>query len=144
MESLKEILTSGNVFEDIIGQEDTKKQLTSALLVGRHVLIIGQPGIGKTTLAKSLAKVLPPIEVNDCAFHCLPEHPVCPECRQGKHKPKIKRIEGMERFVRIQGSPDLTAEDLIGDIDPLKAMKFGPLSMEAFTPGKLFKANNGI
>ena len=47
-------------------------------------------------------------------------------------------------FVRIQGSPDLTAEDLIGDIDPIKAMKFGPLSIEAFTPGKIFKANQGI
>ncbi|MBI5881132.1 AAA family ATPase [archaeon] len=50
----------------------------------------------------------------------------------------------MERFVRVQGSPDLTAEDLIGDIDPAKAMKFGPLSIEAFTPGKIFKANNGL
>jgi Mg-chelatase subunit ChlI len=44
----------------------------------------------------------------------------------------------------VQGSPDLTAEDLIGDIDPAKAIKFGPLSMEAFTPGKIFKANNGV
>jgi Mg-chelatase subunit ChlI len=44
----------------------------------------------------------------------------------------------------VQGSPDLTAEDLIGDIDPIKAMKFGPLSHEAFTPGKIFKANNSV
>lgn len=32
----------------------------------------------------------------------------------------------------------------MGDIDPVKALKFGPTSMEAFTPGKLFKANHGI
>jgi magnesium chelatase subunit I len=38
----------------------------------------------------------------------------------------------------------LTAEDLLGDIDPVKALEFGPLSIEAFTPGKIFKANNGI
>jgi Mg-chelatase subunit ChlI len=57
---------------------------------------------------------------------------------------KTKITSGEERFVRIQGSPDLTAEDLLGDIDPVKAMKFGALSLEAFTPGKIFRANNGI
>ena len=53
-------------------------------------------------------------------------------------------ISGVDRFVRVQGSPDLTAEDLIGDIDPAKAIEHGPLSVEAFTPGKIFKANNGV
>src|SRR3989344_8130867 len=47
-------------------------------------------------------------------------------------------------FVRVQGSPDLAVEDLLGDIDPLKALKFGPLSIEAFTKGKIFKADKGI
>ena len=46
--------------------------------------------------------------------------------------------------MRVQGSPDLTAEDLLGDIDPIKALQFGPLSLEAFTPGKIFRANQGI
>ena len=130
-------------FTDILGQEDVKKQLKSALLVNRHLLILGPPGIGKTTLGKNLAKILPEIVVNDCSYHCLPDNPVCPECLSGKIK-KTKKLSGEKRFIRIQGSPDLTAEDLIGDIDPIKAMKFGPLSIEAFTPGKIFKANNGI
>jgi len=38
----------------------------------------------------------------------------------------------------------LAVEDLLGDIDPIKALKFGPMSMEAFTPGKIFKANEGV
>ena len=90
------------------------------MLANRHVLIVGPPGVGKTTLAKNVSKLLEPITVNG------------------------KTISGENRFIRIQGSPDLTAEDLIGDIDPIKALKFGPLSIEAFTPGKIFKANNGI
>jgi len=100
-------------FMDILGQGATKLGLKSALLMGRNIAIVGPPGIGKTTLAKNVAKLLP-----------------------------TKKNE--QNFVRIQGSPDLTAEDLIGDIDPIKALKFGPLSKEAFTAGKIFKADKGV
>ncbi|MBC8501346.1 MAG: MoxR family ATPase [DPANN group archaeon] len=108
----KQIMSSD--FEDILGQEDTKKHLKSALLSERNVIVVGAPGIGKTTLAKNVAKVMPK--------------------QNGKKAP----------FIRVQGSPDLTAEDLIGDIDPIKALKFGPTSKEAFTPGKIFQANKGV
>ena len=128
---------------DIIGQEDVKEELKSALVMGRHLILVGPPGIGKTTLVKNLAGLLPKIEVADCDYHCTPQEPRCPQCL-GKEGKGTKSIQGEERFVRIQGSPDLTSEDLLGDIDPVKALEYGPLSLEAFTPGKIFKANNGI
>lgn len=115
-----EQLLNKDSFSSVLGQVETKRQLISALLLERHVLILGAPGIGKTTLARSVAKLLPEIEVNG------------------------KKVSGEERFVRIQGSPDLTVEDLLGDIDPIKALKFGPTSEEAFTPGKIFKADKGV
>lgn len=130
-------------FEDIVGQEDTKQQMKSALLTRRNIIIVGPPGIGKTTLAKNIAALIPSSEVNDCGFNCNPKSPSCPSCQNGA-KPKRKIATGSDLFIRVQGSPDLTAEDLIGDIDPQKAMTFGPLSKEAFMPGKIFRANNGI
>ena len=130
-------------FSDVLGQSTTKHQAKSALVVGRHIIISGPPGVGKTTFARNIAKLLPEVSANDCEFNCDPKNPVCPRCLAKKTKGTGK-IKGEERFVRIQGSPDLTVEDLLGDIDPIKALKYGPLSIEAFAPGKIFKANNGI
>jgi len=141
--NLSKKLLEEDTLTDIVGLNKVKAQLRSALIAERHVLIVGPPGIGKTTLAKNIAKLLENIEIFDCPYHCSIHNPVCAPCKTNKTKNK-KTISGEERFVRIQGSPDLTAEDLIGDIDPSKALQYGPLSIEAFTPGKIFKANNGI
>ncbi|MBW2968115.1 AAA family ATPase [Candidatus Woesearchaeota archaeon] len=136
-------VAQGAGFDEIVGQDEVKTHVKSALMADRHILIVGPPGVGKTTLAKNVADMLPEMEVRDCPYHCSPDKPVCPECKQGKTA-GTKKVQGLGRFVRVQGSPDLTAEDLIGDIDPAKAIQFGPLSVEAFTPGKIFKANNGV
>jgi len=137
---LKQKLTQKDPFTMILGQDYAKSQIKSALLTNRHIVIFGSPGIGKTTIAKNIAKLLPTITVNDCGYNCLPGTPVCPECT--KKKQKTRKSKGDERFVRVQGSPDLTAEDLLGDIDPVIAMQKG--FKNAFQPGKLFKANNGV
>ncbi|MFP4118805.1 MAG: AAA family ATPase [Candidatus Woesearchaeota archaeon] len=136
-----------NSFPSIVGLADVKKQLLSALVLQRHVVLVGNPGMGKTTLVRDVATLLKTQELNTCEFHCKPDNPVCPYCKDRKEKGEripTKQYEGRELFVRVQGSPDLTVEDLIGDIDPIKAMEYGPLSPQAFTPGKIFKANNGV
>ncbi|MBN1175735.1 AAA family ATPase [Candidatus Woesearchaeota archaeon] len=131
---------SENPFPSIVGLADIKKQVVSALMLHRHIVLVGGPGMGKTTLVKDIASFIKPQVLTDDKFHTTPDC-ICPA-----QDPNVKTREftGDELFVRVQGSPDLTVEDLIGDIDPIKAMEFGPLSAQAFTPGKIFKANNGI
>jgi len=72
-EQLKEIfLKSKDPFTDILGQESAKQGIKSALLMNRHIIIVGAPGIGKTTLAKNVAKLLPDLEiVEGCSYHSL-------------------------------------------------------------------------
>ena len=65
-------------FSIILGQDRAKSEIKGALLMGRHIIIIGPPGVGKTTIAKSIAELLPDIKLLDCSYHCSPNNPICP------------------------------------------------------------------
>ena len=148
-EVVLEALREGkDILSVIVGQEDAKEKILASILAGHHILIEGPPGIGKTTLTKHIASTLPPVQgVKDCPYHCNPTVPVCPTCRLKATTEKsleTELVSGVKRFVRIQGSPDLTAEDLLGDIDPSMAFKYGPQDYRAFTPGKLLRGNRGV
>jgi magnesium chelatase subunit I len=145
---LQSIAEGKDMLSVIVGQEDAKEKILASLLASHHILIEGPPGVGKTTLANHIAAALPPTTVvKGCPYHCQPEAPVCPQCKakvSAGEKLEAVSIPGEQRFVRLQGSPDLTAEDLLGDIDPTQAFKYGPQDYRAFIPGKLLKGNRGI
>jgi len=52
---------SGVDFADIIGQEGAKRGMEIAAAGGHNIIMIGAPGAGKSSLAKALAGILPPM-----------------------------------------------------------------------------------
>ena len=55
-------------FADIIGQEGAKRGVEIACAGGHNVLLIGAPGSGKSSIAKALAGILPPMSLEESAI----------------------------------------------------------------------------
>lgn len=52
-------------FADIIGQEGAKRGLEIAAAGGHNIIMIGAPGSGKSSLAKAMAGILPPMTMEE-------------------------------------------------------------------------------
>jgi len=71
-----------NMRQTIKGKDDVIDQVLTCLLAGGHLLIEDLPGVGKTTLAYSLARSM------DCAFSRTPVH----------QRPAAERRDGRGQF----------------------------------------------
>lgn len=60
-----EIDVPDKIIDQIIGQEEAVETIRKAARQRRNVLLIGEPGIGKSMLAKGMAELLPPEELQD-------------------------------------------------------------------------------
>ena len=127
-----------------LGPIETKLEILAVLAAGRNLLLEGPVGSGKTLLGESIAAALPPIRLAGCHFNCLPGEAACPQCRAGLVASGERELSGPERFVRVQGSPDLFPEDLVGDVDPAAALAHGALDPRAFRPGRLVRAHRKL
>ena len=127
-----------------LGPVETKLEILAVLAAGRNLLLEGPVGSGKTLLGESIAAALPPIRLAGCHFNCLPGEAACPQCRAGLVASGEIELSGTERFVRVQGSPDLFPEDLVGDVDPAAALAHGALDPRAFRPGRLVRAHRKL
>lgn len=132
-------------FTAIVGNEDAKLALILNAIdpdIG-GVLLVGDKGTGKSTMVRSLAQVLPEIEVvADCPFNDDPNDPthMCDICYsryvRGEQLPVVRRK------MRVVNLPlSITVDRLVGTIDIKRALKEG---IRALQPGLLAEANRNI
>ncbi|MFW9843482.1 MAG: ATP-binding protein [Candidatus Thorarchaeota archaeon] len=78
LETTEQVITPKEPFQRIIGQEHAVTIVQSAVKQRRHVLLCGEPGIGKSMLAKAAYSLLdPPIqEIQLRHNNALPDRPI--------------------------------------------------------------------
>ncbi len=69
------------LFDQVIGQEDAREVVKKAALQKRHIMLIGEPGTGKSMLAQSMVDFLPKEELEDIVVF---------QNTEDNNKPKIK------------------------------------------------------
>ncbi|MBT3311963.1 MAG: VWA domain-containing protein [Desulfobacteraceae bacterium] len=136
------------LFEGMSLPEKNKADMLASLMAGHHILLTGQPGVGKTMLSTRIIRLLQDREVvHGCPVNCLIDSPECPWCLQRLQKGEkltSKTLKGENRLVKVSGSGDLAVADLVGDLDPQMAIDYGIFDLRAFVPGKLLRANKCI
>ena len=137
---------------DIHGREEVKKDVLRALLSGAYPYLVSEEGTGKTRLARSLTKLLPPIPaIKDCPYHDDPKWPpdlLCPRCRSSNNPSKefgIELIPSERRFSRVQGNEYTNEAKLLGlkDIQAIVQGK-SPSDPQVFSGTGIFRGNRGI
>ena len=132
-------------FTAIVGQEDLRRALLLNAVrpdIG-GVLVRGERGTAKSTAARGLAALLPPIEVpRGCPFHCRPDAPLghCESCAaeasvEGAVEPEMRPTP----FIDLPVSA--TEDRVVGSLDVEHVLRSGE---RRFEPGLLASAHRGV
>lgn len=150
---LRKLRAGETLFPHIIGYDDTViPQIQNAVLACHDFLLLGLRGQAKTRLVRSLVLLLdewlPMVE--GAPLHDDPFAPVSKFAKnllaaKGDETP-IAWLHRDERYQEKLATPDVTIADLIGDLDPIKAMnrKLEFSDEEVINYGIIPRSNRGI
>jgi len=83
--SSKDIKVPKKLMNQVIGQDRAVEVAKKAAEQRRHLLLIGDPGTGKSMIARSMTEYLPPEELEDIIVYPNPEDP---------NEPRIRTVPG--------------------------------------------------
>jgi len=97
-----EIQIPKRLVDQVIGQDDAVQVIKKAAEQKRHVILIGDPGTGKSMLARSMVEFLPKGEMQDVIAYHNPDDPNEPKIRvvpagKGKEIVDIQKKEAAQR-----------------------------------------------
>lgn len=126
---ISKLQNNDSPFKGIHGYEDTViPEIERAILAGHNINLLGLRGQAKTRMARQLINLLdeyiPIIAGNE-----LNDNPLKPITKQGQKlisqhgdQTPIEWLSREERYIEKLATPDVSIADLIGDIDPVKAI----------------------
>ncbi len=141
------------LFPGILGFEDTVvPQVVNALLARHDFILLGTRGQAKSRLLRELVRFLDEVvpvvagsEVNDDPFAPISKYARELIADRGDDTP-ISWLHRDARYVEKLATPDVTIADIIGDVDPIKAVRGGHILADELSMhfGLLPRANRGL
>ena len=94
MKSTKNIAVPKKIVDQVIGQDEAVTIIKKAALQRRHVLLIGEPGTGKSMMGLAIAELLPKSELKDILSYPNAHDenlPLIKEMPAGKGREEVKK-----------------------------------------------------
>jgi Lon-like ATP-dependent protease len=100
--STEDITVPSRLLDQVIGQDHSVEIVKKAALQKRHVMLIGDPGTGKSMIAQAMTAFLPKEELEDILVYPSAEDPNSPKIRvvpatEGKRIVEQHRIEAQKK-----------------------------------------------
>src|SRR2546428_8672033 len=128
--STAEIKSPERLVDQVIGQESSVEVIKKASEQKRHVLLIGDPGTGKSMLARSMTELLPRDDLQDLIVYHNPDDPNEPKIRvvpagKGREIVNAQKAEAMQRREQ-KASMMMTILFFIVGLSVLLSITWGP------------------
>ena len=96
-QSTQKIAVPEKIIDQVIGQDRAVEIIKKAAKQRRHVLLIGEPGTGKSMIAQGMSELLPRGELEDITVrenHDDPNNPIVEAFPRGKGKAIVDQWKG--------------------------------------------------
>jgi Lon-like ATP-dependent protease len=136
--STAEIKIPEKLVDQVIGQEHAVEVIKKAAEQKRHVMLIGDPGTGKSMLARSMTELLPKEDLQDIIVYHNPEDPNEPRVRvvpagKGREIVNAQKAEAMQRRQQ-KSSLMMTIVFFIVGLSILLSIRWDPDTGPQFEP----------